>query len=360
MTVADFRPLRRLTRIMIDRVLCKLYEDMSQYNNNTRINVAVSPSLQSPSSQFAHPAWIAVDWGTSNVRAWAMDGGDNILDQVSSPRGMNAIAADAVLGFEGVLIDLIERWLPAKASDRMRVVVCGMAGAKQGWLEAPYCSVPVRPDELASGAVRPAVSDQRIDVAILPGLKQVDDPDVMRGEETQLVGFMAAHPGFDGWVCLPGTHSKWARVSGGAIRAFRTYMTGEVFALLSGQSILRHSMDDRWDDAVFEQTVREAASAPTGFLHKLFTVRASGLVGNADAASQPGASVLSGAVIGSEIADVVGDLGDKIQIALIGDGKLAGLYRKALAAHGRDAEAVDGAAITIAGLARAYRAINIA
>ena len=121
-------------------------------------------------------------------------------------------------------------------------------------------------------------------------------------------------------------------------------------------------MDDRWDDAVFEQTVREAASAPTGFLHRLFTVRASGLVGNADAASQPGASVLSGGVIGSEIADVVRDLGRDsqiAQIALIGDGKLAGLYRKALAAHGFDADAVDGEAITIAGLASAYRVINI-
>lgn len=321
--------------------------------------MAVSPSLHSPSSQLAHPAWIAVDWGTSNVRAWAMDGGDNILDHASSPLGMNAIASDDTLSFEGVLIGLIDRWLPRDATVRVQVVICGMAGAKQGWLEAPYCCVPVRPEELASGAVRPDVSDPRIDVAILSGLKQIDDPDVMRGEETQLVGFMAAHPAFDGWVCLPGTHSKWARVSGGAIRGFKTYMTGEVFALLSGQSILRHSMDDRWDDAVFEQTVREATKAPTGFLHKLFTVRASGLVGNADAASQPGASVLSGAVIGSEIADVVRDLGRDSQIALIGDGKLAGLYRKALAAHGLDADAVDGEAITIAGLASAYRVINI-
>lgn len=327
--------------------------------------MAVSPSLHSPSSQSAHPAWIAVDWGTSNVRAWAMDDGSSILDQASSPLGMNAIAADDALSFEGVLIGLIDRWLPRDATVRVQVVICGMAGAKQGWLEAPYCSVPVRPEELASGAVRPDISDPRIDVAILPGLKQVDDPDVMRGEETQLVGFMAAHPAFDGWVCLPGTHSKWARVSGGAIRGFKTYMTGEVFALLSKQSILRHSMDDRWDDAAFEQTVCEAASAPTGFLHRLFTVRASGLVGNADAASQPGASVLSGAVIGSEIADVVRDLGRDsqiaqiAQIALIGDGKLAGLYRKALAAHGFDADAVDGEAITIAGLASAYRVINI-
>ncbi len=303
-------------------------------------------------------AWIAVDWGTSNVRAWAMDDRANILDQVSSPLGMNAIAADAALGFEGVLINLIGRWLPSGVSDRMRVVICGMAGAKQGWLEAPYCSVPVRPDELASGAVRPVLSDQRIDVAILPGLKQVDDPDVMRGEETQLVGFMASQPGFDGWVCLPGTHSKWARVSGGAILGFKTYMSGEVFALLSGQSILRHSMDDRWDDTTFEAAIRDASDAPTGFLHKLFTVRASGLVGNANAANVAGAAVLSGAVIGSEIADVVGALDGNAQIALIGDGKLAGLYRKALAVHGFDAHAVDGQAITIAGLAAAHQVIR--
>ena len=320
--------------------------------------MTTSRSSEAGLSNKISPAWIAVDWGTSNLRVWAMDDSANILDQASSSQGMNAIAADETLSFESVLIGLIENWLDDGHANRLPVIICGMAGAKQGWLEAPYCSVPVHPAKLAAGAVTPDVDDRRIAVSILPGLKQVDDPDVMRGEETQLVGFMAVHPGFDGWVCLPGTHSKWARVFDGTISAFRTYMSGEVFALLSGQSILRHSVDDRWDDAVFEATIRETVNQPTGFLHKLFTVRASGLVGDDRVANQPGAAVLSGTVIGTEIADMIGMLAPGAKIALIGDGKLAGLYRKALAVHGVDADIVDSASITLAGLGAAYRVIH--
>ena len=97
------------------------------------------------------PSWIAVDWGTSNLRVWAMDDNANILATQSSPLGMNAIAGDEKLSFEGVLIDLIDGWLPADVPDgqAIPVVICGMAGAKQGWLEAPYCEVPTAPADLA-------------------------------------------------------------------------------------------------------------------------------------------------------------------------------------------------------------------
>lgn len=315
--------------------------------------VATLPSL---------PTWIAVDWGTSNLRVWAMDDSANILATQSSPLGMNAIAGDDALSFEGVLIGLIDDWLPketdaAKAAP-ISVVICGMAGAKQGWLEAPYCDVPARPSDLAKGAAAPKTTDPRIAVSILPGLCQRDDADVMRGEETQLVGFMAAHRNFAGWVCLPGTHSKWARIDAGQITGFRTYMSGEVFALLSQNSILRHSVtDDTWDDAAFADAVRAAHAAPNGFLHTLFTVRAAGLVANGHAVPS-GVSVLSGTVIGAEIADVIGMLKPNEAIALVGDGKLAGLYRAALAVHNIEAKAVDGEAITLAGLTQAHDVLS--
>jgi len=315
------------------------------------------PTQKSPNlPPKTRPTWIAVDWGTSNLRVWALDDSANILATAESQLGMNAIAADPSFGFESVLISLIGEWLDKNARD-IPVVICGMAGAKQGWLEAPYCEVPAAPTDLAFGAVHPAVTDPRILVSILPGLCQRGDADVMRGEETQLVGFMAQNPDFAGWVCLPGTHSKWARLSGGQITAFRTYMSGEVFALLSKNSILRHSVDDAWDDVAFADAVRGAKAQPSGFLHNLFTVRAGALVAKDGAVVPPGASVLSGAVIGAEIADVLSLLRAGDEIALIGTGKLASLYQAALAVHGHKATPMDSAAITLAGLARAHSVV---
>ncbi|WP_417826813.1 2-dehydro-3-deoxygalactonokinase [Thalassospira povalilytica] len=311
------------------------------------------------------PSWIAVDWGTSNLRVWAMDDSANILAMAESPLGMNAIAGDDKLSFEGVLIGLIDRWLDPTIRN-VPVVICGMAGARQGWLEAPYCEVPVAPRDLASGAVSPTVADPRVAVSILPGLCQrpkdvgeiSGDADVMRGEETQLVGFMNQNPDFAGWVCLPGTHSKWARVADGKITAFRTYMSGEVFALLSRQSILRHSVGDDWDDAAFAGAVRAAKAQPSSFLHQLFTVRAAGLVALNGADVPSGVAVLSGSVIGLEIADILDRLQDGETIALVGAGKLASLYQAALAVHGQTALAMDGGAITLAGLSQAYQTLS--
>ncbi len=313
----------------------------------------MNASSQNLSTTMGALSWVAVDWGTSNLRVWGLDDSGNILGTVESPLGMNAIASDPKLSFETVLVGLIEDWLAADAA-KLPVVICGMAGAKQGWLEAPYCDVPARPSDLAQGAVAPKVSDPRISVFILPGLCQRGDADVMRGEETQLVGFMAGHPEFSGWVCLPGTHSKWARVSDGKITAFRTYMSGEVFALLSQNSILQHSVNDGWDDGAFADAVRRAATQPTAFLHSLFGVRAGALVAPAGASVPPGASVLSGTVIGTEVADVLGLLQPSENIALIGAGKLASLYQAALAVHHHKAALQDGAAITLAGLRQAY------
>jgi len=309
----------------------------------------VAPSHNTISDQLE---WIAVDWGTSNLRLWAMDGAGAILARRDSDLGLNKITDG---GFEAVLRDLVAPWI-ADANDGttagIPVVICGMAGAKQGWCEAPYASLPARPSSLAGGAVQPALSKTGLAVYILPGLKQVDDPDVMRGEETQLVGFMADNPDFTGWVCLPGTHSKWAHIASGSITAFRTYMSGEVFALLSQQSILRHSMQGDEDAQVFDKAVKDVAGASGDLLHRLFTIRAGGLVGATDGAS--GAAQLSGYIIGSEIADIVARLAKGDSIALIGDGKLAARYRQALSTHDFDAAIIDAEAATLGGLRRAY------
>ena len=172
------------------------------------------------SSETSYADWIAVDWGTSNLRAWAMRGDTPVAD-AGSDRGMGTLEPSA---FEGALLEIIEPWLGA---GRMSVVACGMVGARQGWAEAAYATVPCRPVSL--NVVRPAVADARLDVAILPGLCQTSPADVMRGEETQIAGYLAEVPDFDGVLCMPGTHTKWVQISASEVVSFRTYMTGELF-----------------------------------------------------------------------------------------------------------------------------------
>ena len=190
--------------------------------------------------------WIAVDWGTSNLRAWLM-GKDGVIGMVTSDKGMGALERD---GFEPELLRLVGDYLPE--SGTVPVIACGMVGARQGWHEAPYVTTPCTAPGVGQ-AVTPEVRDPRLKVRILPGVSQASPADVMRGEETQIAGFLAANPEFDGVLCLPGTHTKWVHISAREIVSFRTFMTGEIFALLSGQSVLRHSVaGDGWHQAAFD------------------------------------------------------------------------------------------------------------
>ena len=211
------------------------------------------------------PAWIAVDWGSSNLRAWAVNGDDAVIAQASSARGMLGLAADE---FEDVLRVLINDWLPDDATSPMPVLICGMAGARQGWQEAAYLPLPTEkaPSRDVLGALSEqlthvATRDSRLAVAIVPGLcQQQPSYDVMRGEETQLAGLVAAQPDYSGAVCLPGTHAKWAHLVGGAITGFSTFMSGELFKLLSQDSVLKHSVaaGDLSDAAQRKLSAKEA------------------------------------------------------------------------------------------------------
>ncbi|NBZ86174.1 2-dehydro-3-deoxygalactonokinase [Stagnihabitans tardus] len=283
--------------------------------------------------------WIAVDWGTSNLRAWAM-GPDGPVAHGESPKGMGKLAPHE---FEAALLELVEPWLDGKTL----VLACGMVGARQGWREATYRAVPCTPTD-ALGLTRVETTDPRLDVRIAPGLSQSRPADVMRGEETQLAGALALHPAFDGVFCLPGTHSKWAQVSAGEVTSFQTFMTGELFALLSTQSVLRHSMAEGWDDAAFDEGLSEALSRPDRIAARLFSLRAEGLLH-----ALPGASAkarLSGLLIGIELAGAKPYwLGQ--QVKLIGAEKLSASYARALATQGLKADTLDATACTLAGLA---------
>lgn len=290
--------------------------------------------------------WIAVDWGTSNLRAWKM-GEAGPLDHAESPKGMGKLKPDE---FEAALLELIAPWMDGETL----VLACGMVGARQGWREAVYRAVPCRPTDGAA-LTRVATQDPRLDVRIAPGLSQSRPADVMRGEETQLAGALALHPDFDGVFCLPGTHSKWAQVSAGEVVSFQTFMTGELFALLSTQSVLRHGMGEGWEDAAFDEGLSEALSRPDRIAARLFGLRAEGLLhGLTPAAAR---SRLSGLLIGIELAGAKPYwLGQKVK--LIGASSLSASYARALAAQGLQAETLDATACTLAGLAALHQSLE--
>ena len=289
--------------------------------------------------------WIAVDWGTTSVRAWVIGPDGSVVRRARSDRGMGQLAPG---DFEGALLELIGDDLPA---DRVTpVICCGMVGARQGWVEAPYTAVPSAPPG-AGEAVSAPVADPRLSVHILPGMRQDQPADVMRGEETQIAGFLVAQPKFDGVLCLPGTHSKWAHISAGEVVSFRTALTGELFALLSGQSVLRHGLSgDGWDDAAFTTAVEDAMSAPAQFSARLFSLRAEGLLHGLE----PGTARarLSGWLIGLELGAMRPYwLGQNV--ALIGEGGLTDRYAAALTALGAAPATTDATRVTLAGLTRA-------
>lgn len=296
----------------------------------------------------ARPDWIAADWGTTSLRVWAM-AGDRVLAARDSDEGMGKLAPG---GFEPALLRLIGDWLP-EASAALPVIACGMVGARQGWSEAAYRTVPCPP--LGPPFHRITPDDRRIAVHILPGLAQPDPADVMRGEETQIAGFLATEPGFDGTLALPGTHNKWVAVEGGRIIRFQTCMTGELFALLTGQSVLRHGLGQGWDAAAFAQAVTEAAARPETVMTELFALRARGLLHGYSGDSAR--ARLSGLLIGAELV-ATRPLWQGEDIALIGAGPLVQTYAVALAALGQPARVTEGATITLAGLIAAHRMLQ--
>lgn len=301
----------------------------------------------SASSAKIAPDWIAVDWGTSNMRAWAMSVTQGVLARATSSAGMGGLAPEQ---FEAALSDVIGEWL---AETPVPVIACGMVGARQGWIEAAYATAPCPPPGIAEAA-RPAVRDQRFEVHILPGVMQQNPADVMRGEETQIAGFLAANPAFNGTICLPGTHTKWVEVAAGRIARFRTFMTGEIFALLSKNSILRHSVEgENWDQTAFEKAIRLGAEAPEALAANLFQIRAEGLVG--EMAPDVAKSHLSGLLIGQEIS-AAKPFWNAGQVAIVGEDALARAYQSGLAVLGGAASLENPEPLTLAGLSAAFAA----
>ena len=292
-----------------------------------------------------------VDWGTSNLRVWLVDGQADVLGERQSPEGMGTLSPDR---FAGVL----ESHLAALGADRdLPAVVAGMAGARAGWIEAPYVETPADLSDLHLRVV-PAPGIDR-EVRILPGVCQrtAGAEDVMRGEETQLLGAVASGLS-DALFCLPGTHAKWVSLEGGRISRFTTVMTGELFQLISRQSILRLSVGEGRAVAghpAFGQAVEEALAADFSLTARLFSVRAQSLLCAADEASA--ASRLSGLLLGAEIAAMRPRLGIGQRVQLIGSGALTELYAAALRLAGVEPVSLDGGELVRKGLFSAAQAL---
>lgn len=311
-------------------------------------------------------AWVAADWGSSNLRVWGLDQYDQVMAHASSDKGMLALTPAQ---YEAELLRLISNWLPANR--QVDVVVCGMAGARQGWLEAAYLPVPTSLHQLGAGAVTPHLTSRQLRVYLLPGLSQTHANathfDVMRGEETQLAGLLAKHPHFSGLACLPGTHSKWAHLKAGTVTGFSTYLTGELYQLLARQSVLKHSIgsDDLNDELgrdAFMTAVRQSYEAPGAFSSRLFGLRAQDLLDTQLTSNSTRSNILaarlSGLVIGLELSGASCQFAMDTPITLIGNHALCQRYTLALDTIGRPAQHLDGSAAVLAGLSLAHYALK--
>ncbi len=271
----------------------------------------------------SRPRLIALDWGTTNLRASLLGDGGRVIETRSAPGGVMAVQDRR---FEQALMALCGDWI---SGHRCPVVASGMIGSRQGWVEAPYVACPadlaqasaqlVRVDLAAGGALH-----------IVPGLRCVGadgQDDVMRGEETQLWGALLP----DGSCCvLPGTHSKWAWLGdAGSVVSFQTFMTGELYALLTQHGILGRLMTyGQADAAAFAQGVQLGLSEYANATHVLFGVRTAGLMGRLPPASLP--DYLSGLLLGIEIAGATRSSVPR-SVTLLGDDALCARYEAALA-----------------------------
>jgi 2-dehydro-3-deoxygalactonokinase len=288
------------------------------------------------------------DWGTSRLRLFRIVDG-HVVDRAFGP-GIGALDRPAA----AVLREALVNW--REAGDPDRVTLCGMVGSRNGWVETPYVDCPADSDAWRQGAVEAWLD--ALPVTLLPGLAgraPSGAPEVMRGEETQLFGAMAIGSlAGAARIVLPGTHSKWATVVDGRVSSFQTFFTGELFALLRERSILtRAALPDvatggsAGEGEGFAHGLRRAAEGV--LLGGLFEARSAQLRDGRSPAWAQG--YLSGLLIGREVAEATGALGDGEEVVLIGDPALCARYERALASAGYASVRLDGDGCVLAGLA---------
>ncbi|HEY2068904.1 MAG TPA: 2-dehydro-3-deoxygalactonokinase [Rhizomicrobium sp.] len=295
-------------------------------------------------------SFIAGDWGTSHLRLTLCDADGHALETETGP-GVSTLGGKLAETFE----TLTRRW-----DATLPVMLCGMAGSTLGWREVPYLPCPADPRRIASGAVRFEASGRRI--AIAPGLScnnVLGAPDVMRGEETQILGTLRARPSFaEGahLLCLPGTHTKWAVLKSGRIETFVTGVSGELYDILARHSVLAGKQADAPHSAdAFDKGI---AQPEASLIHLLFQTRSRQLAG--DIRPDEAASFLSGLVIGQDVSGALKLFPQDKPVILIGAPHLTTLYAAALRAHDVTSEIIDGAQASLSGLTALHDALELA
>jgi 2-dehydro-3-deoxygalactonokinase len=295
---------------------------------------------------------IVIDWGTSNFRAQLLEGG-TVCDSFCSENGVGKLTRE---GMRAEILHLRDLWPDAN----VEILACGMVGSNLGWIEAPYLSCGVGTADIAAAVTTAEVDG--IQLHIIPGVRchSADTGwDVMRGEELQAVGWAALQAdsaGASGLCVMPGTHSKWARLNKGRIEHFSTAMTGEIFALLSQQGLLRHHItSDVSYGTSFERGLTLGAEQ-TGLARHLFSVRANGL--HQELSTTDASSFVSGLLIGAEIVDALA-LNNWTcasgPVHIIGATQLIDLYSKALTYFSIDSTTTDSHCATTAGFLAVHR-----
>ena len=291
------------------------------------------------------PELLALDWGTSSLRAFLLGEGGQVLQTRSTAQGLQALPLPGAAGFEKAFADIAGDWLARWP--QLPVVAGGMVGSLQGWKEAPYVRCPADVGSLAAHSVR-VPSGAGVDVVIAPGVL-LDDvgmaPDVIRGEEIQMAGALAENPALAerATLVLPGTHSKWVQITDGRITHFTSYMTGEIFSVLVKHSILGRLMTDEAGadagatEAAFLQGLMAARdSQPGDFMHQIFAARTLGLTHRLPQHLLK--TYLSGLLIGHELVSGLAKSSTTLQaqgpLLLIGEVSLCQRYAKAFAALG--------------------------
>lgn len=294
-------------------------------------------------------ALIGLDWGSTNLRAYAFDVNGEVIATRASDAG--ALSLSGAAAFDDALRAALAPWIGDHVSVPM--VACGMVGSKAGWREAPYCGCGADSQELAKHTIHVDTSLGRT-LAIIPGIKS-DEPDVMRGEETQLVGCGLS----DGCVVLPGTHSKWVELRDGAVASFATFMTGEMNALIRGHSsmgALLKSPPTAADVAAFDLGLNYARAGAASWLHDLFVMRASIVSGQKT--QNEISTVLAGWLLGCEFVAALSMYPNTRKISLIASPNLVPWYELTAERFGLHSESLDASIATPHGLWTVARSLS--
>jgi 2-dehydro-3-deoxygalactonokinase len=279
---------------------------------------------------------IALDWGTSSFRGYLMTPDGDMIDSFANGQGI--LHCDGQ-GFEAVLEESAGNWMDQYP--QAPVIACGMISSRQGWIEAPYLNCPAGLAEFAQQLISLDLKRGR-KIWFVPGAmyrSESNIPDVMRGEETQILGRVGRERMRFSFV-MPGTHSKWVVVEDGKLSWFSTFMTGELYAILLNHSILGRLMEDGpHDDQAFREglaAAEQAARRGKGVMNLLFSVRSRGLF--EEIAGTGLKAYLSGILIGAEVAEASREMTADVDVQLIGDRQLIQFYQEALRFFGWSSE----------------------